>query len=566
MRPVDRPASRAPGGYRTQDSARTTALVARLLRAHRRAALRRNSGDAAYFVYLVVFIGALTVPPAVVAMVEVVAEPGLPDPWPVHRFTVLVPLLLSGLLGLLWFSAREATVRGPVQVSAAVIDWVLSLPVDRSRFLTSALLRSAALRAALGAVLVPLTLVLLWRTVLPMPSSEGSAWTLLAQAGLAGVLVGPASTACGALVVALGSRALRVLRPWHALVHVLLLGAAALVWILPLPVPPLRLWSWVGLALLAAGTVWLSGRARRSLDLVEPGSLRERGTTASGLRSGLWLSDPSWFQVAVTERMDRADQDTGPVRGATTRGRGPARGAGPRFRLRPPRTARYLVLWRDLLGMVRAPYPVLRGFLLAGVALALVRMDAELSGAAAAGWIAAPTVLLYLAATQLLAGARMDVADPRRIRYLPPTQSFGTIALMHGVLPLASLLLVAGVAVPLLVLDGASLPEAGMLILALPATVAGALVGVYRGYMPDELTLGVETPMGNTAPLQMAVWHLSGLLGLLVVTAPVVVGAGLGWGPGVVLGLWWLDVLWVVAGTGWLVRWARKRSRASLSA
>ncbi|GAB3745979.1 hypothetical protein [Nocardiopsis nanhaiensis] len=566
MRPVDRSASRAPDGSPSQDSARTTALVARLLRAHRRAALRRNSGDAAYTGYLVVFIGALTVPPAVIAMVEVVAEPGLLDPWPAHRFTVVVPLLLSGLLGLLWFSAREGTVRGPVQVSAPVIDWVLSLPVDRARFLTSALLRSAALRAAVGAVLGPLTLVLLWRTVLPMPSSEGSAWALLAQAGLAGALVGPASTACGALVVAHGSRALRALRPWHALVHIVLLGAAALIWILPLPVPPLRLWSWGGSALLAAGTLWLFGRAWRSLDLVEPVSLRERGTTASGLRSGLWLSDPSWFQVAVTERMDRADQDTGPVRGAITRGRGPERGSGPRFRLRPPRRARYLVLWRDLLGMVRTPYPVLRGCLLTGVALALVREDAELSGAAAAGWIAAPTVLLYLAATQLLAGARMDVADPRRIRYLPPTQSFGTIALMHGVLPLASLLVVAGAAVPLLVLGGAAPPEAGMLLLALPATVAGALVGVYRGYMPDELALGVETPMGNTAPLQMAAWHLSGLLGLLVVTAPVVLGTGLGWGPGVVLGLWWLDVLWVVAGTGWLVRWARKRARASLSA
>ncbi|GAA1466327.1 hypothetical protein NE857_09525 [Nocardiopsis exhalans] len=44
------------------------------------------------------------------------------------------------------------------------------------------------------------------------------------------------------------------------------------------------------------------------------------------------------------------------------------------------------------------------------------------------------------------------------------------------------------------------------------------------------------------------------------------IGTGLGHGPGVLLGLWWLDVLWVLIGTAWLVRWARERARASLGA
>jgi hypothetical protein len=224
------------------------------------------------------------------------------------------------------------------------------------------------------------------------------------------------------------------------------------------------------------------------------------------------------------------------------------------------------VLWRDLLGMLRAPYPVLRGCLLGWAALVTVRTDTHLEGAAAFGWALAPTVLLYLAAAQLLSGARMDVADPRRVRYLPPTQSFGTIALMHGVLPLACLVVAVGAALPFLLLDGASPADAGALLLVLPAAVAGALVGVYRGWMPDHLTVGVETPMGNTAPFQMAAWHLSGLVGLLLAVAPVVIGTGLGRGPGVLLGLWWLDVLWVLLGTAWLVRWARERARASLSA
>lgn len=636
------------------DSARTTTRVLRLLRAHRRAALRGNRGDAAYLAYLVVFVGGLAIPPVGIAMIEVIAEPPPLDPWPAHRFAALAPLFLAGCLALLWASAREATVRGPIQVSAPLIDWVLPLPVDRSRFLAPTLLRSAALRAATGAVLGPLALVFLWRTVLPMPdpgdgagavlAGGGAAWALLAQAGLAGALVGIASTACGALIVAFGTRATRLLRPWHALAQLLLVGTAVLIWALPLPAPWLRVGSWVGLALLVLGAVWLFALAWRSLDLVEPSSLRERAATGLGLRSGIWMSDPSWYQVAVTERMDRSDQDTAPVRppaAAPNPGRpvsgGPEPGAeeahgprpggqaarfdrqkarpggpdtdsagsghkpggqatrfgaentpttkfrswlrtwcptgfrsrpasGPRLRLQPPRGARYLVLWRDLLGMLRAPYPVLRGCLLGWVALALVRVDAHLEGAAAVGWVLAPAVLLYLAATQLLSGARMDVADPRRVRYLPPTQSFGTLALMHGVLPLACLFAAVGVALPFLVLNGASPADAGSLLLVLPAVVAGALVGVYRGWMPDHLTVGVETPMGNTAPLQMAAWHLSGLLGLLVATAPVTVGVGLGWGPGVVLGLWWLDVLWVLLGTAWLVSWARRRARASLSA
>lgn len=554
----------------------TTARVQRLLLAHRRAALRGNRGDAAYLVYLVVFVGGLTIPPAGIAMVEVIAEPSPLDPWPAHRLAALAPLLLAGLLGLLWVSAREAAVRGPVQVSAPLIDWVLPLPVDRSRFLAPALLRSAVLRTAAGAVLGPLALVLLWRTVLPMPDPGGglggaASWVLLAQTGLAGALAGVSSSSCGALVVAFGTRAARGLRPWHALAQLLLVGTAVLAWALPFPAPWLRAGVWLGLALMAVGAVWLFALAWRSLPRVEPSSLRERATTASGLRSGIWMSDPSWFQVAVTERMDRSDQDTARVRPptGTTRfptGFGSRPGAGPRLRLRPPRDARYLVLWRDLLGMLRAPYPVLRGCVLGWVALVLVRVDAHLEGAAAVGWVLAPTVLLYLAAAQLLSGARMDVAEPRRVRYLPPTQSFGTLALMHGVLPLAILFAAVGAAAPLLLLNGAPPADAGSLLLMLPATVAGALVGVYRGWMPDHLTVGAETPMGNTAPLQMAAWHLSGLLGLLVATAPVVVGVGLGRGPGVVLGLWWLDVLWVLIGTAWLGSWARRRARSSLGA
>ncbi len=578
-----------------RDSARTTTNVLRLLREHRRAALRRNRGDAAYAVYLTVFVGVLALPPAAIAVFEAVSAPSPLDPWSADRSAALVPLLLTGLLWLLWVSAREAAVRGPVQVSAPLIDWVLPLPVDRSRFLAPALLRSVAVRAASGAALGPLLLVLLWRTVLPVPGSGGGgAWVLLAQTGLAGALVGVLSTACGALVVAYGTRATRALRLWHALAQLLLLGSAGIAWTLALPAPSLRAGAWIGLVLLAVGAAWLFVLALRSLRVVEPSSLRERAATASGLRSGIWMSDPSWYQVAVTERVDRADQDiatarplvgtarpgsqvTGVSAGNTrvtrfrpwsrtwfSSGFSSRQGSGPRLRLRPPRDARYLVPWRDLLGVLRAPYPALRGFLMVWVALVLVRTDAHLEGAAAFGWLLAPAVLLYLAAAQLLSGARMDVADPRRVRYLPPTQSFGTLALMHGVLPLVCLFTAVGAAVPLLLLSGAPASDAGSLLLALPATVAGALVGVYRGWMPDHLTVGVETPMGNTAPLQMAAWHLSGLLGLLVAIAPVVLGVGLG--PGAVLGQWWLDVLWVVLGTSWLVSWARRRARASLSA
>src|SRR5699024_11002220 len=113
--------------------------------------------------------------------------------------------------------------------------------------------------------------------------------------------------------------------PWHATAQLLLLATVGLAWLSSLPpsVGTLILWSgpwgwlaqpvmamaggswvepWTALMLTGVATAILSGLSLRSLHLVVPADLRERAEVTSGLRSGVWMSDPSWFQAAITER------------------------------------------------------------------------------------------------------------------------------------------------------------------------------------------------------------------------------------------------------------------------
>lgn len=550
--------ARLLGGTSESDTARTTIEILRLLRRHRLRFLRRNRGEMAFTGYMFLFVAFLSVPPVVQFLGETWGSPSHSSPPWEQEPAVVVLLLVAALVAVLWSSAREAIVRGPLQLSGPVIDWVLRLPVDRSRFLVPAMARSVLFRALVGAALAPLVVALVGRTVLSLP--DGLTPIGLVQIVLAGALVGALSSVIGVLVVTRGTWTLRGLRPWHATAQLLLLATVGLAWLSSLPpsVGTLILWSgpwgwlaqpvmamaggswvepWTALMLTGVATAILSGLSLRSLHLVVPADLRERAEVTSGLRSGVWMSDPSWFQAAITERQGLEGR--------------------PRFRLKPPRRALLLVAWRDLLGALRAPYPVLVAFLIASVSILVVHTGPDLRGTAATAVALAPLLGLYLAGSRLMSGARMDVADPRRARHLPPRYPLGVLALMHGMWPLL-LLTVAVVATSLVLTFVGGLTETFVwTLLALPALVIGALAGTYRGLMPDHLSLGVETPLGNTAPLQMASWHLSGLLGALAVTWPTTADLS--------LGNRWVDLLWTVVGTVLLAWWVRGRAHRTLN-
>lgn len=537
---------------------RATTEVLRLLRRHQLRSLRRNRADIAFTGYMVLFIALLTVPPVFDFLYEAIGPSFHLTHQEEQRPTVVALLLVSVLLAVLWGSAREALVRGPLQLSEPMIDRVLSLPVDRARFLVPSMFQSVLLRALAGAVVAPLGVVLLGRTAPFLPGSLSSAE--LMQVAFGGALVGVLSGVVGVLVIARGARVVRILRPWHATAQLLLLSTAALAWLSP-PRPLVAsviTWSgpwgwlvqpvtgltgdpwampWIALALSGVITAVLARVALRCLPLVGLTDLRERGAVAAGLRSGVWMTDPSWFQTAITERQGRA--------------------SSLRVRLRPPGHARLLVAWRDLLGALRAPYPVLVALLIASVSTAITQIDTHFEGTAAVAVSLVPLVGLYVAGSRLMSGARMGVADPRRVRFLPPRYPLSVLALMHGLWPLCFLTVVVAATSLVFALFGDPTRTLAAMFLALPALVVGALAGVYRGLMPDHLFLGVDTPFGNTAPLQIALWHLSGLLGALAVTWPA---AGR-----LSLGSWWMDLFWTVAGTVLLTWWVRRKAHRTLS-
>ncbi|MFV2197783.1 DUF6297 family protein [Nocardiopsis sp. LOL_012] len=523
---------------------RATADVLRLLRRHRRPP---RPGDTAFAVYAVLFTAVLVLPPLAAFTAGTVGAPSAA--WPEHHAASAGLALTAAALAALWASAREATVRGPLHLSAPVIDWVLRLPVDRAPLLAPELIRSVLFRASAGALAAPLAVAVAARTVLLPPIAPAD----LAAASAAGALLGVLSVAVGTLTATRAARAVERLRPWHAAAQALLLTAAALTWY---ALPPVPLWTpaawsgpwgwaaqalaaplgapgthpWAALTLLGSATALLLTCAHRSLPLVSSAELRAGSAVTDGLRAGLWLHDPGWLHEALLRR--RRDG-----------GRLP-------FRVRPPRRARLLVPWRDLLGALRAPYTVAGALLLAAASALAVLAEPGPSAGAAAALALAPLAGLYAAASRLMAGARMDAADPRRARHLPP-RSPGTLALAHGIWPLAATS--AAAALPLLFLAGQGAAAPFDLLLALPALVAGALAGAYRGLMPGHLSFGVETPFGNTAPLQIASWHLSGPLGALAASWPTAPGIGLGAG--------WADLLWTAAGTAALVWWVRLRAR-----
>ncbi|MBB6174683.1 hypothetical protein HNR23_004743 [Nocardiopsis mwathae] len=460
----------------------------------------------------------------------------------------LPELATLAALTALWLSARDALVRGPLAVDRPMIDWVLALPVSRRGLLRPLLLRAFAVRGAVGGAAGLAAVATIGSTVHALPSGTAP-WALFAPALFSGTLLGVLCTAVGVIVVRYpgSGRVMAWLTPFFLAAVAALLASAFSSWTLPAAaVLASGPWGWAAHGVLAsAGTAPVGWGAAigalaavtaaavvasdRILDTVRGSSLRARADMHAGLRSGAWINEAGWLHDTLREGADRSPP--------------------PRLRLRPPSHPGALVLWRDATGLLRAPSALARSATALALAVATVAVGATAVPKAQAAAAVVAAVLMFAAARPLLIGADYTAAVPRRALLLPHRPVVAV--LLHGCVPLGVLALMA---VPLAAVTASLGHSAGLLVAAvLPAVLAGALAGTFRGPVPGHLWIGYETPMGNTAPLQVLGWHLQGPAAVVAAAAPPLSGFLSGAAA----------VAWAAAATVILVVWARRKGASA---
>ncbi len=443
-----------------------------------------------------------------------------------EALSAALPAGLTGLaLLVLLTAATTGSWRGPVTLDGATVSWLLPLPVrwsvvTRPRWRLSLAL-SAAAGTATGAVF---GLVLAALRV----ADAGAA---LAAGAAAGLVLGVAAAGIGGLVEASGRLAAGVARwGWAVRLVAVLLFAQSLLAADGRRVGALESvdrwsgpWGWavqpllaaagedapgwgIGLAAAAVAAVALAVAAGRRVTAIPGSALRTRAATWQDVSGGVSTFD---FRLARTS-VDAA--------------RGGRRRSRPRLRLPVPRTAEFAVLWRDATHLLREPGRLAGAVVWLGVGLGLGELAVETVARTGLGALAltVPAVLAaYRAAAVLVEPARLESDDRHRSVQLPFPA--GTLAMRHAVLPVAILAVVGIAGVVAVGISGRAVLPGLLLVVATPALVGGALVGAYRGQVPVGLLVGVDSPVGNTGPVQVVFWYLRGLLAAVVPVVPAVV-------------------------------------------
>jgi len=513
----------------------STAATFALLRELRRGRGRKQAASAAYWAYLAAIIvvsygGSLIVtayralhhPPPVTA-----AAPRLMNAAP----AALTALALLVFLVLL----RDALWRGPVTVPQATADWLLGTPVSRRRLLRPRFRWAAAgalLAGAVAGIVPAATLV-----ALGLGGPSGSYVLHLAGAAMVSMgLLFVLATGLGALIerYPAAGRRVRAATPVVLGAAILLGGLAA--WAgfgqLPSAVASVLLWSgpwgwaaqpviaavghavpvslagipdpWWPLALvLLAGTALAAlACADRAVAAVPAAALRARARTLGAMSAAALSMNTRGVATAYT--------------GAGTR--------RARFRLPPPRRRELVLLWRDLLALLRSPARLVSAVLLALLAAALAAVAGH-GRPVSLVLVGCALSLGYLAAAWLCEGARLDADDPRRSAQLP--FRYESLAWWHAAVPCLVLLAAAGVPAAVAGLVSGDLRPLILLVVTIPVLVGGALVNVFRGSFSPALFVGADTPVGNTAALSIVFWYAWGTV-LAVLPMTVLVSSALG--------------------------------------
>jgi hypothetical protein len=508
----------------------STAPTLALLRELRRGQARKRASGIAYWIYIAVLFVAFFGGAQIATAYHALRHPPLPGAQAPHILHAAPAGLAALALGVLLVLARDALWRGPVTLPAPAVSWLLGTPVSRARLLRPRFARSAVIAVVAGAV------------VGIVPASALVAYGLGGQA-TAGVLrlagVGMASTA---LLFVLGTGAAGLVernqaaRLWlrraspAAVAGAAALGAVA-AWAAvgrpPAVLDTIALWSgpwgWAAQPMIALiggsaplwplatallGVLALAGAAAAygAAPGIPGGALRVRAQTLTAMSAARVSFDTRGFALArsTASGLRRA-----------------------RVRLRPPRHRELVLLWRDLLALVRAPSRLVGAAALAVLAVGLIAAAGH-AGKAGHGSpvpVACALGLGYLAASWLCEGARLDSDDTRRSALLP--FRYDSLAWWHAAVPCLVLLLVAGMPAAALSVAAGDPRLLALLAATVPVLVTGALVNVFRQQYPPDPYGGIETPMGNTAVVPL-IWWIAAGPALAVVPMTLLVSAALG--------------------------------------
>jgi hypothetical protein len=518
----------------------STGATFALLRQLRRGRGRKQATNAAYWAYLAAIIvvsygGSLIVtayralrhPPPVTA-----AAPRLLHAGPAALTAVMLLVFLVLVRDALW--------RGPVTVPQATADWLLPTPVSRRR-----LLRPRFRGSAVGALLVGAVAGI-------VPAAALVALGLGGRSGGDVVRLAAAAMVSMALLFALGTglaglierypgtgRPVRVASPVTLAAAILLGGLAA--WAgfgrLPSAVAAVVLWSgpwgWAAQPVMALAGQAMAGQAVAAGGAGNPAPW---WPLALGLLAGTALAALAWADRAAAGVPAAALRARARTLGAmsaaalsmNTRGvatayteAGGTRRA--RIRLPPPRRRELVLLWRDLLALLRSPARLVSAVLLALLATALIALAGH-GRPVSLVLVACGLSLGYLAAAWLCEGARLDADDPRRSANLP--MKFESLAWWHAAVPCLVLLTAVGVPAAVACVVTGDLRSLALLVVTIPVLVGGALVNVFRGSFSVALLVGADTPVGNTAAISIVFWYAWGTV-LAVLPMTVLVSSAL---------------------------------------
>ena len=512
----------------------TTATFS-LLRELRRGRGRKQAASAAYWAYLIAIIVVSYGGSLIVTAYRALHHPP-PATAAAPRLLHAAPAALTALVLLVFLVLlRDALWRGPVTVPQATADWLLGTPVSRRR-----LLRPRFRWAAVGAPLVGAVAGIVPAAALVALGLGGpSGNDVLRLAGAAMVSMGllfALATGLGGLIerypaagtylraatpVALGAAVLLGgLAAWAGFGHLPSVVATVLLWSGPwgwaaqpviaaagdavpaslagIPAP----WWPLALALLAGTALAALACADRVVAGVPATALRARARTLGAMSAAALSMNTRGIATAYT-------------------GAGARRA---RFRLPPPQRRELVLLWRDLLALLRSPARLVSAVLLALLAAALAAV-ASRGRPVSLVLVGCALSLGYLAAAWLCEGARLDADDPRRSAQLP--FRYESLAWWHAAVPCLVLLAAVGVPTAVAGIVSGDLRPLVLLVVTIPVLVSGALVNVFRGSFSPSLFVGADTPVGNTAALGIVFWYAWGTV-LAVLPMTVLVSSALG--------------------------------------
>jgi hypothetical protein len=442
-------------------------------------------------------------------------------------------LAALGLLVLLVL-LRDALWRGPVTLPAAAVSWLLGTPVSRGPLLRPRFHRSAVTSVLAGAVVGIVPAIALVTNGLG-GHDTGSVLRLTGAAMVSTALLFALGTGAGGLVERHPAarmwlrRATPAAVAWAAVLGGLAGWAAA-------GRPPAALdtialwagpWGWAAQPMIAlaggSAPLWPLATALLAVLALAALAVADRETAripGSALRARA--------QTLSAMSAARASFDTRGFALAYSRAGSPRRA---RFRLRPPRRRGFVLLWRDMLALARAPSRLVGAAALALLAVGMFGIAAAShsepgqAGHAALLPVAAALGLGYLAAAWLCESARLDADDTRRSALLP--FRYDSLAWWHAAVPCAVFYVVAGVPAVALSVAAGDPRLLALLAVTVPVLVGGALVNVFRPAYPPDLFGGFETPVGNSAVFPFILWLTMGPL-VSVLPMTLLLSAALG--------------------------------------